>query len=138
MQAKERDTSMQSNKKNRYPSSDTNDCANEMLSLGTALHIVENDYRRRILFYLSEYGSGAPLREIVQYLVQCEEGDDARFPSEEYRRVYTTVTQNHLDVLKNENVISEGECDRRIYCESLPPVLENLVRQQSDESEEFA
>lgn len=103
------------------------------ISLKTALRIAENDYRRRILLYLIERGSGVPLREIVEYLVQCNGGHESTYQSEEYRRIYTTVTQNHLCKLKEEGIIREAGNDRRIYCDNIPPKLNNLIEQMSDD-----
>lgn len=104
------------------------------MSAKTALEIVENNRRRWILYYLSERVSEAPLCEIVEFLVACENEKRTNYPSEAYRRMYIAVDQTHLKRLKRHDLITETGTDRVVSCCAMPLIVQKLIRQLTNEN----
>lgn len=95
----------------------------------TALHIVANDRRRRMLRYLFACDAPVPLREVVEAVVRAEDAPPSTYGTQRYRRTYTAVVQTHLPKLEAHDVVREDGDERRLVLDDVPPVLETVLEQ---------
>jgi DNA-binding transcriptional ArsR family regulator len=92
-------------------------------------HLLANQRRRRVLYYLREHEETVSLRELAEQIAAWEHGISVRtLGSNERQRVYISLYQNHLPKLDDNGVIdynqSRGTIERTTVANQFDPYIE--------------
>lgn len=124
-------TSRSSEPPNRQANEDDARLPNDQL-----FHLLANQRRRAVLYYLGEYEQTVSMRALAERIAAWEHGTTIRMlGSDERQRVYISLYQNHLPKLDESGVIeydqSRGTVERTERADQLDRYIQSLPYAES-------